>query len=50
MKTFRANFLNHKTFPHVAHFSEVEIFIFIYMSCQALPQMHDNKTNNLMKN
>ena len=51
MKTgFRANFLNHKTFPHdVAHFSEIEILIFVYIRCQALPQMQDNKTNNLMK-
>ena len=23
-----------------------EIFIFVYISCQALPQMQDNKTNN----
>ena len=44
---FRANFLNNKTFLHNGpHFSEVEIFIFVYISCRALPQMQDNKTNN----
>ena len=38
MKTdFRTSFLNFKTFPHdVAHFSEIEIPIFVYIRCQVL--------------